>query len=61
MRLEYLISYFKKSLNELQKVNWLSQKETLNLTWEVIVFSLTFIFLYGIIDSILVSFLLLFK
>lgn len=61
MNLEKLIDYLKKSYNELKKVNWLSREETLNLTLEVIGFSVLFVIIYGLVDSLLVRFLLLLK
>ncbi len=61
MNLETITDYLKKSFNELKKVNWLTSRETFNLTLEVIVFSLVFVIIYGIIDSLLVRIILLLK
>ncbi len=61
MNLETITDYLKKSFNELKKVNWLTRKETFNLTLEVIVFALVFIIIYGIVDSFLVRIILLLK
>ncbi|BCX15255.1 MAG: hypothetical protein KatS3mg097_147 [Candidatus Parcubacteria bacterium] len=57
--LSNILNFIKKSFNELKKVNWLSSYETLRLTGEVIVFSLIFAIIYGIVDALLVG--LLFK
>ncbi len=54
-----LVNYLKDSFNELKKVNWLSREETVNLTIEVLIFSLIFVILYGIFDAIIIQ--LLFK
>ncbi len=56
-----VIDYIKKSLVELKKVKWLTVSETLDLTYNVIIFSLVFIIIYSIFDSILVRVLLLLK
>ncbi len=61
MNLKKITEYLKKSLNELNKIHWLTKKETLNLTSEVVIFSLFFVIIYGIIDSFLVRILLFFK
>ena len=61
MTLERIIDYLKKSFTEIKKVNWLSKDETLRLTGEVIVFSLLFVIIYGIFDSLFIRFLLFFK
>lgn len=58
MNLKVLKEYLKASFLELKKVKWLTQKETIDLTLEVIFFSLTFFVIYGIIDSILVGIIL---
>jgi len=58
MNLKALKEYLKASFLELKKVKWLTQKETIDLTLEVIFFSLTFFVIYGIVDSILVGIIL---
>jgi preprotein translocase SecE subunit len=54
MNFQNLKSYLKDSFNELKKVNWLSGKESANLTIEVLFFSLIFVILYGIFDALVV-------
>lgn len=48
-----IINYIKDSVNELKKVNWISKKETLELTLEVVLFVLIFLVIYGIFDALL--------
>ena len=59
--LEKVQNYLKESFLELKKVKWLTREETVNLTLEVIIFSLIFVVIYGIFDAILVRILLLLK
>ena len=59
--LEKIQNYLKESFLELKKVKWLTKEETINLTLEVIVFSLIFVVIYGVFDAILVRILLLLK
>ena len=59
--LEKIQNYLKESFLELKKVKWLTKEETINLTLEVIIFSLIFVVIYGIFDAILVRILLLLK
>ena len=54
-------NYLKESFLELRKVKWLTREETIQLTLEVIVFSLIFIIIYGLFDSVLVRILFLLK
>lgn len=54
-------NYLKESLNEFKKVNWLSRKETLNLTLEVIGFSLIFVLVFGLFDALFIRILFLLK
>lgn len=54
-------NYIKESFDELKKVKWLSQKETLNYTIEIILFSFFFLIIYGIFDNILVRLVFIFK
>lgn len=61
MILDRINDYLKKSFIELKKVTWLSKKETLRFTFEVIIFSIIFVIIYGIFDSLLVRLLLLVK
>jgi preprotein translocase SecE subunit len=56
---EKIKNYLKDSFNELKKVNWLSKKETVDLTIEVIIFSLIFVIIYGIFEALFVKFLFL--
>ena len=58
---ERIKNYLKESFWELKKVKWLTKEETINLTLEVILFSLIFIFIYGIFDALLVRILFLLK
>ncbi len=44
--------YIIESVNELKKVNWISLKETQRLTINVILFSILFAIIYGILDFI---------
>mgnify|MGYP001123472612 CR=1 FL=1 len=59
--IEKIKNYLKGSFLELKNVKWLTQKETLNLTLEVIIFSLIFIVIYGIFDALLIRILFLLK
>lgn len=45
--------YLSESLVEAKKVKWLTKEETKKLTIEVILFSITFVLIYGFIDAIL--------
>ncbi|GIW67496.1 MAG: hypothetical protein KatS3mg096_364 [Candidatus Parcubacteria bacterium] len=54
-------NYLKESFLELKKVKWLTREETFNLTLEVIIFSLIFVVIYGVFDSVLVRILFLLK
>jgi preprotein translocase SecE subunit len=58
---EKIKNYLKESFLELKKVKWLTREETINLTLEVIIFSLIFVVIYGIFDSLVVSILFLLK
>jgi len=58
---EKIKNYLKESFLELRKVKWLTRAETINLTLEVIAFSLIFIVIYGIFDAFLVRILFLLK
>jgi len=57
---ERIKNYIKDSVNELKKVRWLGWKETYELTFNIFIFTLIFVILYGIIDFILARFILLF-
>jgi len=59
--MEKIKNYLKESFLELKKVNWLTRQETLDLTLQVILFSLIFVVIYGIFDAILVRILLMLK
>jgi len=59
--IEKIIKYIKESIEELKKVKWLTKKETLDLTIEIILFSSLFVLIYGIFDSILVRLILFLK
>jgi len=52
-----IINYLKESTGELKKVNWISLKDTQKLTLNVILFSLLFVFIYGILDFIFSRFI----
>ncbi len=52
-------SYLQDSWQETRKVNWLTKDETIKLTIEVILFSLTFALIYGVVDSLLAHLILL--
>lgn len=52
-------SYLQDSWQETRKVNWLTKDETIKLTVEVILFSLTFALIYGVVDSLLAHLILL--
>lgn len=56
-----LKNYLKGSFEELKKAKWLSKKETFDLTVDIIIFALLFVFIYGIFDSIFLRFLFIFK
>jgi preprotein translocase SecE subunit len=58
---EKIKNYLKESFLELKKVKWLTKEDTINLTLEVIIFSLIFVVIYGIFDSLVVSILFLLK
>jgi preprotein translocase SecE subunit len=58
---EKIKNYLKESFLELKKVKWLTREETINLTLEVIIFSLIFIVIYGIFDALVVRILFLLK
>jgi preprotein translocase SecE subunit len=61
MKIEKIKNYLKESFLELKKVKWLTRQETIDLTLQVILFSLIFIVIYGIFDAILVRILLMLK
>ncbi|MCL4358317.1 MAG: preprotein translocase subunit SecE [Patescibacteria group bacterium] len=48
-------NYFKESISELRKVNWLTKNETIQMTIEVIMFSLFFAAAYGLVDFLLIK------
>lgn len=56
-----IINYIKESLVELKKVKWLTRKETIDLTLEVIFFSLIFVVIYGFFDALIIRLLFLLK
>jgi preprotein translocase SecE subunit len=58
---EKIKNYLKESFLELKKVKWLTKEDTINLTLEVIIFSLIFVVIYGIFDALMVSILFLLK
>jgi preprotein translocase SecE subunit len=58
---EKIKNYLKESFLELKKVKWLTREETINLTLEVIIFSLIFVVIYGIFDALMVRILFLLK
>jgi len=58
---EKIKNYLKESFLELKKVKWLTREETINLTLEVIIFSLIFVLIYGIFDALVVRILFLLK
>jgi preprotein translocase SecE subunit len=58
---EKIKNYLKESFLELKKVKWLTREETINLTLEVIIFSLIFVVIYGIFDALVVRILFLLK
>lgn len=45
--------YLQDSWAETKKVQWLTKEDTKKLTIEVILFSLTFVVIYGLIDALL--------
>ncbi|MCX7778868.1 MAG: preprotein translocase subunit SecE [Patescibacteria group bacterium] len=55
--IQKIIQYLKESKEELKKVVWPSKKETLNLTFLVIVISLGVAIFLGLIDRLLTIFL----
>jgi len=59
--IEKVKNYLKESFTELKKVKWLTKGETINLTLEVIIFSLIFVVIYGIFDALMVKILFLLK
>jgi preprotein translocase SecE subunit len=58
---EKIKNYLQESFLELKKVKWLTREETINLTLEVIIFSLIFVVIYGIFDALVVRILFLLK
>jgi preprotein translocase SecE subunit len=48
-----IINYLKESLVELKKISWLSWQETLNLTINIILFTITFVIIYWLFDLLL--------
>jgi preprotein translocase SecE subunit len=58
---EKIKNYLKESFLELKKVKWLTREETINLTLEVIIFSLIFVVIYGIFDALVLRILFLLK
>jgi preprotein translocase SecE subunit len=54
-------NYLKESFLALKNVKWLTMRETIDLTLEVIAFSLIFVIIYGIFDAFMVKILLLLK
>lgn len=54
-----IIAYVRESVSELKKVNWLSWQETYRLTAEVLLFSILFGLIYGLLDFIFVKLILL--
>lgn len=46
-------TYLRESWLEAKKVKWLTKAETKKLTIEVILFSLTFVLIYGFVDALL--------
>jgi preprotein translocase SecE subunit len=48
-----IINYLKDSLVELKKISWLSWQETLNLTINIILFTITFVIIYWLFDLLL--------
>jgi len=58
---EKIINYFKESITELKKVNWISLKDTQQLTLNVILFSLLFVIIYGILDFLFSRIILFLK
>jgi preprotein translocase SecE subunit len=61
MNIEKIKNYLKESFLELKKVKWLTRQETIDLTLQVILFSLIFVVIYGIFDAILLKILLMLK
>jgi len=61
MKIVKIKSYLKESFLELKKVKWLTRQETIDLTLQVIIFSLLFVIIYGIFDAILVRILFMLK
>ena len=51
--IEVIKNYLKESISEFKKVNWLTWKETVDLTVKVILFTILFAIFYGIIDFVL--------
>ena len=51
--IERVKNYLKESIIEFKKVNWLTLKETTDLTIKVILFTILFAIFYGIIDFVL--------
>jgi preprotein translocase SecE subunit len=47
-----LKKYIQESIAEAKKVNWLTKSETKKLTIEVILFTFTFVLIYGFFDSV---------
>jgi len=52
--------YLQESWAEMKNVKWLTKEETRKLTIEVILFSLTFVLVYGFIDTLLTRGVILF-
>ncbi|MER3406826.1 MAG: preprotein translocase subunit SecE [Patescibacteria group bacterium] len=47
-------TYLKETISEVKKINWLSKKETIDLTLNVILFSLFFLIFFAVVDSLLI-------
>lgn len=47
-------TYLKETISEVKKINWLSKKETIDLTLNVILFSLFFLIFFAVVDSFLI-------
>ncbi|MCS7184053.1 MAG: preprotein translocase subunit SecE [Patescibacteria group bacterium] len=50
-----IIIYLKESFGELKKVNWLTWKETLILTINILLFSALFLIIYWVFDFFLLK------
>ncbi|GIW66073.1 MAG: hypothetical protein KatS3mg094_592 [Candidatus Parcubacteria bacterium] len=59
--IKFILNYFRESINELKKVNWLSLNETISLTINIIIFTSIFALIYWLFDYILLKIIFLIK